>query len=1019
MRTRATGHSPGGFHVLASPKRVRRQPPPPIRAQPTSISISERPKEQKSENGKVDDHQSSYQLDNSLKGFSESEIQPHNSQSKESISRSSSSNNGTRRSQTQQVKVNAIKTREGLLKKIKSNRGSSKRHIKDDYAVKDVVTVEIGPSTRSRDISPGRVKSVLGKRTRDTSSGALDLSRNGNELSNHKRARTNIKDQNRSSLLSLQNLATKNPPPQFDESANDNRFSNSKSVQHISRETRTDSKISPKSMILYRARPPNSSPNYSSGNLYSEKKNDAETQLKQGMQSIMSRMNKYQYQPLPKNPYDSLIASASASQDDNSQGTLNKKSNPKSPTFIAKKGNHSRGESYPANLSESEKDPTEYAIWDRKRVITDQDFEKRRQKMDNLEKLKDRRIEVEKLFRTTAPDASYQNILRAVAEWAVHNSSTLPTKDEIFTYVESSKAPDATELFSSSDRLFPRRNHSKIRKVSKESSASLTTPRTKSTRSRNDVEHSQNHGSMLPNSYSDHGFSTRRVTFDKSTKTHQAESDSSSFPEEYGNSSPSMETPSTSKAQQPKSIASQSWGLVTSFKNLVSTPFKVLGFGLGSNTQEAVKSVTKDIDFEYKAPTTPITSGRSAKGDRKVINNRNVYRTPIRSTGKHTGRSINRTSNDKLVSRGAVTEKRMADLQRELDFKKSQGRERESRDDTNLRRKKPNRPLEDTTENKFESTPTRQSNHLTSRAEGIFEEWPPNLDSNRPVVELTQAAQILPRGPNGEDVAAMLCSGWLISKHRDSFIRESGRRKLIPAPIKRSIFGSSNVAFSTQNQEPNTYDVIKLTENMVRDTEDSTKPNDSNQPGRSYGFKYDDDSSSDDEAKIDENIPSQSDSKNSNFNKTNVTPQISFSSGTSNSFNDSRNQSKPIQVSDTTVRRLPPTPSTPYTPRLPSTLRNVEALSPYSSKLTTPMSEQNHIASPSRTSGDMSLVLYDHDNTLTESSDNHEDWSYVFDLDPQMMDLDPKVIDAVETLSKNSLPCVELPAVVEELSTST
>lgn len=611
------------------------------------------------------------------------------------------------------------------------------------------------------------------------------------------------------------------------------------------------------------------------------------------------------------------------------------------------------------------------------------------------------------------------DILRAVAEWAVHNSSTLPTKDEIFSYVESSKAPDATELFSSSERLFPRRNHSKIRKVSKESSASLTTVGTKSSRSKNHIEYSQSHGSMPPNSFNDHELAIRRVTFDNSIKSDEAGSDISSLPEEYGTPDPSMEIPSTPKAQQSKSIASQSWELVTSFKNLVSTPFKVLGFGLGSNSQEAVKSVTKDINFEYKAPTTPTTSNRSTKSDRKVIKNRNVYRTPIRSTGKQTGGNSNRIRSSKVITRGTVTENRMTDLQRELDFKKSQGRERETRDDTNLRRKKPNRNLEDSLNHKTEGTPLIRLNHHASRDEAIFEEWPPNLDPNRPVVELTQASQTLPRGPNGEDVAAMLCSGWLISKHRDSFIRENGRRKLTPAPIRRSLFGPSGASFSTQNQEPNTFNVIKATESTVRDMDDSQKPNNYNQPGRSYGFKYDDDSSSDDEAMVDEKISSQSDSNNSSFYKTNVTPHFSFISGTSNSFSENSNQFKPTHISDTTVRRLPPTPSTPYTPRMPSTLRNVEALSPYSSKLTTPRSEQNNIVSPSHTSGDTSLVLYNHNNELTEFSGNHEDWSYVFDLDPQMMDLDPKVIDAVETLSKNSLPCVELPALVEEFSTST
>ncbi|POS84770.1 hypothetical protein EPUL_003847, partial [Erysiphe pulchra] len=1020
MRTRATGQSPGGFHVLASPKRVRRQPPPPVRAQPISTNNSERPKEQPSElcddttstsmkanthdNEKVDDHQPSYQLDNSSRGFSESESQSHNSKSKESCSRSSSSNNSTRRSQSQQAKAHSTKIREGQPRKIKPNRGSSKRSpSKDDYAVKDIVTVEIDSSKCSRDILPRRVQSVLGKRSRDTSSGALVVSGNGNEISNHKRIRTNVKDANRSGLLSLQNLATKTPPLQFDESAKENRFSNSKSVQFNSRGASTDSKITPNSMVLYRAHPPNSSQNNSSGNFFSEKKNDAETQLKQGMQSIMSRMNKYQYQPLPKNPYDSINDDTSPSEDDKCQGIRNKRKSPKSPSLLARKGAHLRGGPNSGDSSASDKDPTENALLDPKRNISDQSLVKRRQKIDNSEKLKDRRIEVEKLFRTTAPNASYQNILRAVAEWAVHNSSTLPTKDEIFTYVESSKAPDATELFSSSDRLFPRRNHSKIRKVSKESSASLTTARTKYTRSKNEIKHSQNDGPVLPNSYSDHDLATRRVTFDKSIKSNQFGSDISSFPEEYGNPD-LMRTPSTSKAQQPKSIASQSWGLVTSFKNLVSTPFKVLGFGLGSNNQEVIKSVTKDINFEYKASDTPKTSSRSAKSDRKVIKNRNVYRTPIRSTGKQIGRSINRTPNDEAMTRGAVTENRMGDLQRELDFKKSQGRERESRDGTNLRHKKPIRHSGDTAEYKSKGT-LRQSNHLTSRDEGIFEEWPPNLDPNRPVVELTQASQILPRGPNGEDVAAMLCSGWLISKHRDSFIRESGCRKLSPAPLRRTIFESSGELFSTRNQEPITLKRIKTTESTVRDTEDSQKSNNNNQSGRSYGFQYDDDSSSDDETTVDENVSSQLDSKTSNFYKTNVTPHISFSSGTNNSSNDSSIQLKPSEVSDTTVRRLPQTPNTPYTPRMPSTLRNVEALSPYSSKLTTPTSEQNKVVSPSHTFGDMSVVLYDHNNALTENSGNHEDWSYVIDLDPQMMDLDPKVIDAVETLSKNSLPC--------------
>ncbi|KHJ32253.1 putative gpi-anchored cell surface glycoprotein [Erysiphe necator] len=1040
MRTRATGHSPGGFHVLASPKRVRRQPPAPVRAPPTSTTTLERSKEQQIQacdenasaslktrshsNGKDADHISNLHQDISPAYLSESELQTNKSNSKDSSLRSIDSSNSARHNQIQQAKIKTVNTRDGLHKKNKSSRGISKRASKrDDYAVKDIVTVEVDSNKCSRDILPGPIQSVLGKRCRGTSSGSLTTSGFSNEVINYKRIRSNVKELNRSGLLSVQNLSSKNSLQSFDESIEENRSLNLKSGQLESIEGRTDSKISPKSLVLYRASPHNSILKFSSGNLCTEQKNDVESQLKQGMQSIMSRMNKYQYQPLPKNPYDSMAACSSTPQEHKNQGINTTRKSSISVSEADKNGFNSRTESHLlGSSSEYEKTLAEYSHGGQKRNRNDEDQlpERQRLKVDNLDKLKDRRIEVEKLFRTTAPNASYQNILRAVAEWAVHNSSTLPTEDEIFTYVESSKAPDATELFSSSDRLFPRRNHSKIRRVSRERSASLSTVRTKIPKNKNSTQNSQRYGSIPKNSCNDDGTATRRVTFKKSIENHLVESDSSKTPNEHSKPSLNIETPSTTNAQQTKSIASQSWGLVNSFKNLVSTPFKALGFGLGSNTQESLKNVTKDINFEYKPPATPVSSSRSVNSERRATKNRNSYRTPvrtpIRTTGKQSSQGINQAPTDKISSRDVVTEKRMAELQRELDLKKSERRERDSRNDTNRRRKKPTKHFEVTADYKSEvsnGAKLRQLNDQTTKTEDLFEEWPPNLDPNRQAVELAQASQFLPRGPNGEDVTTMLCSGWLISKYRDSFIREVGRRKFTPAPMRKTIFGTSAVSISTRTQNLDNCDLSNTTESKVGDTK---IPNNHNQPGRSYGFQYDDDSSSDEDTTVDKHELSQSDSKGSNVEISNVTPRISMGFEKTNSLNESSNQSKSAQAADTTVRRLPTTPSTPYTPRMPSTLRNVEALSPYSSKLSTPSSEQNNTVSPSHNSEDMSLVLYEHNNNLTEYSDSCEDWSYIFDLDPQMMALDQKIIDAVEILPNDSLPCVELPAVIEELS---
>ncbi|RKF73799.1 putative gpi-anchored cell surface glycoprotein [Golovinomyces cichoracearum] len=1071
MRTRATGQSPGGFHVLASPKRVRRQPPPPVRSSRTSSKASE---VEKSEASQV--HHATASIPAHKDTFSNGDAsQHHPSSQKEADVIDIAPKNQTSIPHTKEYDSKFFfskQKRDNHAEDIK-NSGAKKRSVStkkkrpehnfikvissqdiNDAMIKNTAGSESNLSPRG--ILRECARPVLGKRQRCTSDDYL-TSENMKEISSLKRTRVNYNNSNSTDIATdeysisvpqdnfeIPQFAINNShSPHFklsqqthDKTIRQTLSVDSTSPYHSSRETQQEQITASKLNSSCRTRLINQNPKNSLPSLGLDQKKDVETHLKLGMQSIMSRMNKYQYQPLPKNPYKPLseigLSALQVPALDAKKGQVAKliKSPSKSPISTSTEITQPQADtSGMASSRDSENNLSEEKLRHQKQSEWEQKQTDVRTSKKIPDKLKDRRMEVEKLFRSTAPNASYQNILRAVAEWAVHNSSKIPTKDEIFTYVESSKAPDATELFSTTDGMFLRGSPSKMRKVSETSN--ILSKSTKSKIAKNNSLHN----SRICDSKSWH--STDKKNLSRPTNSDSIEAQGVSIisphnPDDHEERLSCPETPSNSKTQPAKTLKSQSWGLVNTFKNIVSTPFKVLSFGFGFNeNNEAVQDVTKDIDFAFKQSVTQSPNIRTLKKNRAVSQNKNRPRMPGRAVEKNKSIYLppdpfihqDSTQNTTPLRR-TVTQKRKFELQHELELKKLKIREKNLIDDTDYRHKRPvlkskhgqSRLYQDSHAN------TSHSGPRTVVVKNNVEEWPPNLDPNRKVLDLAMASQKLPRGPNGEDVATMLCKGWLISKYRDSFVREIRDSVDTSSLVTKSyrVPPCSTLIQTDQScvcDAPNGADVKNVEgnlENQIIPQEETIK---TTQPGRSYGFDYDDDSSSsDDEENFVEKKPLNSDIKNS-YVKENIvaTSQINLNNGPYSSPNKNSSMTSSTQPLEKIDNRSSPPPFIPSIPHMSSSLRHSGDLSPHSANSTTSSNQSNHAGSPTPVEESKSLtVVTDHD-VVYQYADGISDWSYMCDIDPRMAHFNPGIIDAVESLPKDSFPGVQLPPLIKEL----
>lgn len=613
------------------------------------------------------------------------------------------------------------------------------------------------------------------------------------------------------------------------------------------------------------------------------------------------------------------------------------------------------------------------------------------------------------------------------------NPTVLPTREEALTYVELSKAPDPTELFTVADRPLLRNSSSRIRKESALSNRSNNLVRENFSRNKKGVEGTQNLNSIEEISYPEKDFDARHIVFSNPIKGQQVDHGTA---DNIENSIPSSTVNSSIQTtQSEKSPPNHGWGLLNAFKSLVSTPFKALGLGFKDN-DEAVKEVTKDINFVFKPSATPKPSGRLAIADRVASKYGNIPQTPTRLTTSSRPNRLQsdhsyryRTPNNQHKARRTVTEKQRSDLRREQDSKKLYEREKESYDDTNRRRKIPLKHVDETPKINFNDITSRPSQTSPQRTlpENFVEEWPPNLDPYRSVVGLQQASHELPRGPNGEDVATMLCKGWLISKHRDSFIREIRVPTTTTSNNRRNELESTGPQHASISRNTD----VKMCD-MLDNAEISTKINSKSNygssgdslPGRSYGFQYDDDSSSDEEENDGEEGPDLP--RNSVSGLKNTDP---FSSGKDRSIStlfkpkfeinrttaEGPNLGEISKLGKTNVKSLSQSIDSPYSPRMPSSLRNVAASSPHTSdkitNLNKPFANEDLISQ--KPAQNNSLTLFYGNDSLSQPTETGRDWSFTFRVDPKMAQFNPTIIAAVEALPQDSIASVQLPSFVE------
>ncbi|KAI0998321.1 hypothetical protein K3495_g9874 [Podosphaera aphanis] len=1011
MRTRATGQSPGGFHVLASPKRVRRQPPPvrisrtPVQA-PDSSSPSSEASEAGIESASIYVHGGSHT--NGDASNRQSIPLPNISQKKSvsngrkpslstrSRSMSTNSSNHSNNVPARNTKNTGVKRRTASTKKTQTSR--SQKHISNskltDGESENCIEVQSVQQFRHKSVNPEAIHSILGKRDRSASINICDAAIISNILSNPKRARLSNKDLGHIDL-SAENTPLKTPTNRAESKYGDTGQStvvSSRSSQqgHKQPTKAEESTTSPTKtpVPVKTSSTPSTVPIRKIGisKVDPDNTENVETHLRRGMQSIMSRMNKYQYKPLPKLIQSSTHVEKVSNEDQIKNIEISNSSISQYGTKFDKKDSsltqdlpltEEKSENLPEDHDESNQSPNKS-----KNVGTSEE---------------DRRNEAESLFRSSAPDATYQNILRAVAEWATQDTSKLPTRDEIVAFLENPRDSDVAEYDSLSPSIANKNTFTEEQVTEKHNAMKDTQGRIKGTvGSRKD---------KLP--------ANRHVAFSTPEEPKIFDPDAqntSEIPDEDSTALSSQMEPLTPKIQQSlKPPTTQGWSFLSTVKNMVASPLKVLGFGF-VDSKENIHNVTKDIEFDFKPPITPTPSERrrvkvnGATTQQRVKRNISTDSTARNLKIPQTDRPIRQRNLDsRSPTRRIFSEKRKVEFLRPKKLDESQTPVLESNKGTNRRRKKPTKRLEVPGLN-VETASNQNIKHVNKR----IEEWPPKLDANRPVVDLMQAAGRLPRGPNGEDVAAMLCKGWLISKHHDSFIREVSEPKTVTFSSKDVTIEptSSSKRSLKKKQKPN-----PSAKERIKDVTEDQKS--SSPCGRSYGLNYEDDTSSDEEkipelTDLNDSSPSKSSTKEVSrldLPETSLVVTASPTPTKNYSLTDIPKQSSSTQALTHVAQRLPKSFGTPYTPRMPSNLRNVEALSPYLSQLTPTSSHSKALSTLDESA--MALIRVD----IFESPLHRQrfDWMKLNSIDPKLVQFNQQIISVVDDLPDYSFPSLELP----------
>ncbi|SZF04564.1 unnamed protein product [Blumeria hordei] len=1036
MRTRATGLSPGGFRVLTSPKRVKKQSSsiqkPRSQSKTSDKSNGESPQvgEQK---------QSVLERENSHVDGSPPVSKPNGTTLNNKNYPELHSLKQTRivyspvKNATNETKYTNAESLSGSTTKSKTN------HLKPKFSQlspKESITGEkfkaqIILNSRTKMTNLHQVEPVLGKRYRNDSLSVYTTSSEFNENPNPKRIRIHNKLSRKSEAGQLDKS---NITPKSSSSTTQDRATTTKVHRRYPMNSTQDQHLSNRKTVYLDSKEPlqelrvksNSTTSRrmsceihqkkASFSFFPEDSSDVESHLKKGMQSIMSRMNKYHYKPLPKNMNNDSSQDKSVSrnkaissnninqQDDSNQLTKNQES-PREPDKI-KQLKPSEDE----QAEETSKALVLHKTLDNNQSVIVPNNNKIITGTGVTENLREKRMEVEMLFRSASPNTSYTNILRAVAEWALRNPSNLPTSDEIKALLSSTiESPTSRALpLSKVSVATPIVNSSFQLKRIKPLKNTPTTVKRRAIENQKAAGSPPNNISLATDFKCESTMGKKHVKFSSQPENQRIIKNlttSEAHVAENSTSPSQLETTYTPNQKASNPSLNNGWRIMSTLKNIVASPLKSLGFGFAQD-HESAQSVAKEISFDFIPPVTPTPrEKRQTKVDRAVTERRSRRRKNTQSSTlrKHieplTDRPLRHTNASiQSSARRVVTEKRRFDLSREQAIKKSLARERESQNDTDHPHKESIKPVDTSecvpknlTANKTSSTDP------TLNASDTMEEWPPNLNPNRAVTDILLAADSLPRGPNGEDVATMLCKGWLISPHRDSYVRHVKEKKAVSfLSPRKTIFGVTTQPIPPEDRS---HSIDEVKTSWIIDN--SLIPVDStgSQPGRSYGFNYDDESSSDDGDLGNEAEEESSDTlKPSSMQMTDK--QFGSSQYDKSSSTNEANINLPSSASNkfysNNARKPPPFIGVPYTPRIPSSLRNVEALSPNVSSLST----------PSTTNSPLAMVKGD-DSTISHNFGC--DWSSMYEVDPLMAHFDPQTIKSVEDLPKDSFPPIQLP----------
>lgn len=320
MRTRATGLSPGGFRVLTSPKRVKKQSSS-IRKSRSLSKASDKPNVESPQI--VEQKQSGLECENYHVDGSPKVPKPNGTTLNKSYPELHSLKN-TRiihspvKNTSNEAKDTDAESRSEATTKSKTNHLNPKI---SQLSSKESLTGEnfkaqIILNSGTKMTSLHQVESILGKRYRNDSLSTYTSPLNYNEIPNPKRIRvhkklsrqteagrpekSNTTPKNSSSTTHDRATTTRVPRRYPMNSTHDHHLNIRKTVYLDPKESLQELKVKSYSKISRRMSC-ETHQKQASFSFFPEDSSDVESHLKKGMQSIMSRMNKYHYKPLPKN----------------------------------------------------------------------------------------------------------------------------------------------------------------------------------------------------------------------------------------------------------------------------------------------------------------------------------------------------------------------------------------------------------------------------------------------------------------------------------------------------------------------------------------------------------------------------------------------------------------------------------------------------------------------------------------------------------------------------------------------